>query len=283
MYQLPNGFYGIDSIFLLLGFMALARIRSLEQLRYEPPGEWVKLLGLDRIPEVRTLRAKLKLLCLDLGRAMRWNAQLAKEWIARQKDTDLYFYCDGHVRVYHGELTTLPRHYAARERLCLRATTDYWVNAMDGQPFLYVNKEVDPGLIATLKNDVVPWLQQLAAKTAEQEQRLAEDPRAHWFTLVFDREGYSPELFAELFQKRIAILTYHKFPKEDWPVEQFRAYRVELAGGQKVMMKLSGRGARLSNDLWLRQVRNLTDSGHQSAMLTTNFSAPMPVLAASFC
>src|SRR6266478_2693547 len=47
----------------------------------------------------------------------------------------------------------------ARERLCLRATTDYWVNAMDGQPFLYINKEVDPGLIATLKQDVIPWLE----------------------------------------------------------------------------------------------------------------------------
>ena len=125
--------------------MALARIRSLEQLRYEAPGEWGKLLGLDRIPEVRTLRAKLKLLCQDLGRAMRWNAALAQEWIARQDAAELYFYCDGHVRVYHGEQTALPRHYVARERLCLRATTDYWINAMDGQPFLYVNKEVDPG------------------------------------------------------------------------------------------------------------------------------------------
>jgi hypothetical protein len=57
-YQLPKGFYGIESIFLLLGLMALARIRSLEQLRYEAPGEWGKLLGLDRIPEVRTLRAR---------------------------------------------------------------------------------------------------------------------------------------------------------------------------------------------------------------------------------
>ena len=46
-------------------------------------------------------------------------------------------------------------------------------------------------------------------------------------------------------------------------------------------MKLSERGTRLSNDLWLREVRKLTDSGHQTAMLTTNFSAPMPVLAAS--
>ena len=47
--------------------MALARIGSLEQLRYQAPGEWGKLLGLDRIPDVRTLRAKSKLLCKDLG------------------------------------------------------------------------------------------------------------------------------------------------------------------------------------------------------------------------
>ncbi len=280
-YQLPQGFYGIDSIFLVLALMALARIRSLEQLRYQAPGEWGKLLGLDRIPEVRTLREKVELLCKDLGRAKKWNAELAKEWMARQDSADLYFYCDGHVRVYHGEKTPLPRHYVARERLCLRATVDYWVNAMDGQPFLYINKEVDPGLVATLKNDVVPWLEQLAPKTAEQQQRLTEDPRAHWFTLVFDREGYSPELFAELFDRRIAILTYHKFPKQDWPVEQFAPQRVELAAGQRVTMKLSERGTRLSNNLWLREIRKLTDSGHQTAMLTTNFSAPMSVLAAS--
>ena len=158
-YQLPKGFYGIDSVFLLLALMALARIRSVEQLRYQAPGEWGKVLGLDRIPEVRTLREKIERLCRDLGRAMEWNAQLAKEWMARQDSADLYFYCDGHVRVYHGEQTELPRHYVARERLCLRATADYWVNAMDGQPFLYVNKEVDPGLIATLGHDVIPWLE----------------------------------------------------------------------------------------------------------------------------
>ena len=47
-------------------------------------------------------------------------------------------YIDGHVRVYHGSQTPLPRHHVARERLCLRATMDYWVNAMDGTTlFLY--------------------------------------------------------------------------------------------------------------------------------------------------
>jgi predicted nucleic acid-binding Zn-ribbon protein len=238
-------------------------------------------LGLDRIPEVRTLRAKLKLLCQDLGRAMRWNAELAKEWIAQQNAAELYFYCDGHVRVYHGDQTALPRHYVARERLCLRATTDYWINAMDGQPFLYVNKEVDPGLIATLKQDVIPWLEAHLIKTLEQGQRLAEDPRAHWFTVVFDREGYSPELFEQLWRKRIAILTYHKFPQQDWRQEEFVPHSVQLTGGETVTMQLAERGTQLSNKLWVREICKLTESGHQTSLLTTNFQAPMPTLAVS--
>jgi hypothetical protein len=220
-------------------------------------------------------------LCKDLGQAMRWNAALAQEWIARQNATELYFYCDGHVRVYHGDQTALPRHYVARERLCLRATTDYWINAMDGQPFLYVNKEVDPGLIATLKQDVIPWLEGNVAKTPEQERRLAEDARVHWFTIVFDREGYSPEFFEQMRKQRIAILTYRKFPKDNWPSEAFATHSVELASGETVTMKLAERDAQLTNQLELREIRKLNDSGHQTSMLTTNFQAAMPTLAAS--
>src|SRR5438034_8148680 len=110
---------------------------------------------------------------------MEWNAQLAKEWMARQDSADLYFYCDGHVRVYHGEQTELPRHYVARERLCLRATADYWVNAMDGQPFLYVNKEVDPGLIGTADHETPATQGNRMPKSAWIKKRLAEDHRAH--------------------------------------------------------------------------------------------------------
>ena len=235
IYQLPAGFYGIESIFLLLALMALARIGSIEQLRYVAPGEWGKLLGLDRIPEVRTLRAKLALLCQELGRAAQWSAELAKEWIAGQPGSELVFYVDGHVRVYHGDLTPLPRHYVARERLCLRATTDYWINAMDGQPFLFINKEVDPGLLATLRQDMVPWLEANVPSTAEQKQRLAADPHAPRFTLVFDREAYSPAFFDEMRAKRIAILSYHKYPGQSWREEEFAAHTVELADGEAAL------------------------------------------------
>jgi hypothetical protein len=152
---------------------------------------------------------------------------------------------------------------------------------MDGQPFFYVNKEVDPGLIATLKGDVIPWLEANVAKTPEQEQRLAADARAHWFTIVFDREGYSPALFEEMGKKRIAVLTYHKFPKEDWRSEEFTTHTVQLAGGETVTMKLAERGSQLPNKLWVREIRKLTDSGHQTSILSTNFQAPMTTLAVS--
>jgi hypothetical protein len=36
-FQLPKGFYGLKTIFLLLAFMALARLKSIEALRYHAP------------------------------------------------------------------------------------------------------------------------------------------------------------------------------------------------------------------------------------------------------
>jgi hypothetical protein len=281
LYQLPHGFYGIAGIFLLLALQALARIKSVEQLRYVAPGEWGKLLGLDRIPEVRTLRRKLEILCQEAGRALRWNTELAQEWIAGQRESEMIFYVDGHVRVYHGDLTPLPHHYVARERLCLRATTDYWINAMDGQPFVFVNKEVDPGLLATLRSDLVPWLETNAPASAQLQQRLRDDPRQHRFTLVFDREAYSPEFFADMRLRHIAILTYHKYPGGDWPVEEFAASSVRLASGEEVTMKLAERGTRLSNHLWVREVRKLSEGGHQTSILSTNYQADYALLAVS--
>jgi hypothetical protein len=55
-------------------------------------------------------------------------------------------YVDGHVRLYHGHQTALPRRYVSRQRLCLRATTDYWVNDGLGQPFFVIERPVDHGL-----------------------------------------------------------------------------------------------------------------------------------------
>jgi prepilin-type processing-associated H-X9-DG protein len=276
-FQLPKGFYGLTTIFLLLAFMALARLKSVEQLRYYAPGEWGKLLGLDRAPEVRTLRIKLKHLA-DQEQAVPWSAELCKEWMMEAGDEATVLYVDGHVRVYHGTAKQLPKHYVARQRLCLSATADYWVNAMDGRPFFVVSEPVDPGLLEVLERDIVPRLEQDVPNQPGAEQ-LDADPLLHRFTMVFDREGYSPAFLATMKRRRIACLTYHKHPGEDWPEDEFFSTEVRLASGGRTTIELGERGTRLSNGLWVREFRKRNPTGHQTAFLATDYRGAGAVLA----
>jgi hypothetical protein len=269
-FVLPKGFYPMESIFVLLACLALSRVASIEQLRYQAPGEWGKLLGLDRIPEVRTLREKIGILGDDPARTALWSSALARDWMEHDVQAAGVLLIDGHTRVYHGHLAKLPRRYVSRERLCLRGTTDYWVNALDGAPFFCVTRPIDPGLQKVLEEDILPRLLREVPGQPNAEA-LAADPLLHRFILIFDREGYSPDLFARLRAQRIAILTYHKFPRPDWPVEEFLPREVTLAGGEHTTLLLAERGTRLTNGFWAREVRHLDQSGHQTSILSTDY------------
>jgi DNA-binding CsgD family transcriptional regulator len=96
--QLPRGFYSALHILLVLGFMALGRIKRPEHLRQTPPGELGKVIGLDRVPEVRTLREKVHLLA-KTGDPAAWMRDLAKNWMESEPEEAGYLYVDGHVRV----------------------------------------------------------------------------------------------------------------------------------------------------------------------------------------
>ena len=110
--------------------MALSRLKSVEALRYSAPGDWGRIPGLDRVPEVRTLRAKIR---LWVGKRITgWSANLCQDWMDTAPDSAGIICIDGHKRVYDGDETKLHRHHVMREKLCKRATTDYWVNAIDG-------------------------------------------------------------------------------------------------------------------------------------------------------
>lgn len=278
-----HGYYMAVPVLILLGFMTLCRIKTVEQLRKEAPGEFGKLLGLDRIPEVRCLRRKLSELAAD-GAAERWAAHLSRQWM-EQADEDSIgtLYVDGHVRVYHGSQTALPRRYVSRQRLCLRGTTDYWVNDGLGVPFFAVEKPVDHGLIEVLRNDIVPrLLQDIPRQPSDQE--LADNPCRCRFVLVFDREGYSPAFFGEMWRKhRIGCITYHKHPRGQWPEEWFRIESFSMPGGEPVCMPLAEMGSVVgsgSDAMWMREVRKLTDSGHQVSLIGTAFDVDHKVLAA---
>lgn len=105
-FSLPRGYYRLDSLLILMAFRALARIKTVAALRYESPGEWGNLLGLDRVPEAKTLRQKIAL--LSEQQPAKWMAALCRDW--REGAPDI----DGPVRVYHGHQTKLPKHHVAR-------------------------------------------------------------------------------------------------------------------------------------------------------------------------
>jgi transposase/regulator of replication initiation timing len=268
-----KGYYTTFHILLLLAFMALCRIKTVEKIRGESAGEFGKLLGLDRIPEVRCLRKKMNDLSAG-DTAEKWALHLSQHWMESDSKSAGTLYIDGHVRLYHGGLTKLPRRYVSRERLCLRGTTDYWVNDAIGQPFFVVEKTVDPGLLKTLRLDIVPrLLRDIPAQPTKKE--LESDPYLCRFILVFDREGYSPAFFQEMWQKhRISCMTYHKHPGEDWPESWFEEFDVPMPNGETVSMKLAEMGSLVgtgSNAMWMREIRKLTKSGHQTSLISTEY------------
>lgn len=279
-FSLPKGYYGLKTYFILLAFLALLRVKNLERLRYEAPGEWGKILGLDRIPEVRTMREKVGI--LSDQRVREWSAQLCKEWMQSDNESASILYVDGHVRVYHGDQTKLPRHHVAREKLCMRATIDYWVNAMDGQPFFFVNKAVDPGLVKVLENEIIPELKNVVPNQPS-DKDLEANPYMHRFKVVFDREGYSPALFKRLWKvDRIACITYRKWCSDEWPTEDFKTVSATRPAGEQITLKLAERGVLLGDkgaQIWVREIRKLTSQGKQVAIVTTDFVSDISKIA----
>lgn len=278
-----KGYYLNTHVLLLLAFMFLARIKNAESLRGKPSGEFGKLLGLDRIPEVRCLRRKLDE--LSVGRSAEiWAAELSREWMQSDPEQAGTLYVDGHTQVYHGYKTKLPRKYVSRQRLCLRGINHFWVNDLIGRPFFVIDKEADPGMLNVLEDDIIPRLLR-DVPDQPSEQALEKDPSLARLILVFDREGYSPQFFKKMWREhRIACITYHKHPKEDWPHSEFVEHAVTMSGGQTVSMKLAERGSLVGtgeNALWMREVRKLTGSGHQTSLISTAYGLEHLDLASS--
>lgn len=276
---LPKGYYGLPTILLFLAFMTLARVRNPESLRYQAPGEWGAVLGLDRCPEVKTLRRKIGLMANDETSVQAWQLALARRWQEEEPELWATLAVDGHVKIYAGRKGRLPKHFVSREKLCLPASASYWVNALGGKPLLCLHKPLDPKMVAAIEADVVPALQALGIVDAGAADLTAEQPGHPALTLVFDREGWSPDLFRRLARRGIACLTWHKnFRGEDWPAEDFSTMTVPIHGpaaNASATMRLAEKPVALTNGFKVRQIRRLLDNGRQVPLVTTDPHKPM--------
>ena len=247
-------FYGLRTTFLALLLMALLRIRRVEGLKEHRPSEMGRVMGLDRAPEVKTLRRKLSRLA-ERGKAEVFGKKLAQRRVAQRGAMMGFLYVDGHVRVYHGR-RRITSAYVTRMRMALPATTDYWVNDRGGDPLFVVTSEVNAGMVAML-----PILLR--------EVRILVGKRR--VTIVFDRGGWSPKLFGTLIASGFDILTYRKGKWLQIPRKQFvtQTRRIE---GRKVSYELNDKAIHLlGRKLRLRQVTRLREEEHQTAVVTSRW------------
>ena len=120
---LGPAFYGLRTILVAHVLLALLRIPRPENLKEYAPGDLGHILGLDRMPEVKTWRRKLARLAALKG-SQELGQQMAQRRIAERGRVLGFLYVDGHVRAYHGK-HRIPKAYLARTRLAVPATTDY--------------------------------------------------------------------------------------------------------------------------------------------------------------
>jgi prepilin-type processing-associated H-X9-DG protein len=250
--KIGPAFYGLRTTFLVLLFMALWRIRRPEALKEHDPQTLGRILGLDRAPEVKTLRRKLTRLAA-LHQAEHLGQELARLRVERRGRLMGYLYVDGHVRAYHGK-RTIPKAHVARMRLSMPATTDYWVNDAAGDPLFVVTAPANAGLTKMLPEIL------LQARELVGGRRL---------TVVFDRGGWSPKLFQKIVQGGFDILTYRKGKKRRVARSKF-VLRTAVIEGRTVEYRLADQNVRfLKGKLRLRQVTRLTDDGHQTQVITS--------------
>jgi hypothetical protein len=192
--SLGPAFYGLRTTLVISVLLALLRIPRPETLKEYSPGDLGRIVGLDRIPEVKTLRRKLARLAA-MKKSRELGLEMARLRIAERGRTLGFLYIDGHVRAYHGK-RVIPKAYVTRKRIAGPATTDYWINDQKGDPLFVVTAEAN----AAMTRMLIPILQEVR-KLVGTNRRL---------TVVFDRGGWSPKLFKSILDMHFDILTYRK-------------------------------------------------------------------------
>ena len=262
--ELKKGYYYLTFIILFISFMYLRRIKNPEQLKHHSPGEFGKIMGLDRVPEAKCLRTKLKEISSQ-EKSWQWNMSLAKKWA--HSDENEFYYIDGHVQVYNGYKARLGKKHVARQKLCLPGMQEFWVNNKEGMPYFYITGQVNEKLLEMLEKEIIPTLLKEVPSKYTDEQ-LDNDPDLPRFTLVFDREAYSPAFFEHLWNNlRIAIITYRKNVNNVWDKNDFNEFAVDIEGAETKML-LAEKSTKLNN-ISLREIRRLS-AEHQTSVITTN-------------
>ena len=263
--SLRPSFYGLRTTVVTLFLCALLRIKRPEHLKEYRPADLGQIVGLDRAPEVKTIRGKLsRLAAAGQGKVLMDEA--ARRRIEEDVERIAFLYIDGHVREYHGKYR-LSKAKRAQRQVITPAATDTWVHDAGGEPLLVVTSEMNAQLTQVLE----PIL--------EDVKRLV--PPGRRVTVIFDRGGYSPKLFARLIASGFDVITYRKGKVRKVARSSFAKRRRKIDGlwreyelCDRPRVRVGRLRAKRKKHpagpeyLWLREVRVLREDGRQTSILT---------------
>jgi Transposase protein len=271
--SLSPAFYGLRTTVLSLILLALLRIKCPENLKEYSPEQLGRLLGLDRMAEVKTLRRKLTLLA-KRGKGRELMNELARLRLSQDEDRLAFLYVDGHIREYSGQ-EALAKAKKAQRAVATTAATDTWLHDADGAPLLVVTSEMNAGLTQVLEaivTDAKGWL-----------------PVGQRLTVLFDRGGWSVKLFARLQAQGVDIITYRKGKRQAIARSHFSEHKVSEDGQEKTYwlydqprvrvgrLRPSRKKRRAAGEpeyLWLRQITVLREDGRQTVIVTSRTDLP---------
>ena len=135
----PDGFYSLETMLLEGVLRALAGEPRAEGATRIHPADLGRVLGMDRAPEVATIRRKLGQLAA-LGKGAQLQGAIAHHHLTGAEDDALVLYVDGHVRAYQGTRAIAKTH-VARLKFPAPATVETWVSDSRGDPVMVVMAE----------------------------------------------------------------------------------------------------------------------------------------------
>ena len=264
-----GAFYGLRTMIVTWVLMALLRIKCSEDIRKKDVLTLGRILGLDRAPEVKTIRRKLHEL-VGQQKVFQWMKELAEARVAECEGLVKTIQIDGHIIAYSGK-KKVGTVYSARTKQVTKGQTENWVNLPNAGGLFMITSPFNEGLSRMLE----PVVKE-AVKVCGQSS----------LNLVFDRGGYNAEVFDRLIKAGHHILTYRKGVYKDVPLKNFQKTKTTIGRRtyeyapyeQNISINIYTETKNKKGDtvriktrrkLELREIRIVRDDDRQTAILTS--------------
>jgi hypothetical protein len=208
--------YKLHTIFQTLFLMLPFHFPSIESLKKANQTDFGLVVGHERMPSVKVIHQTLNMLS-HLNRASKFMKDFACQFVKTHLIEIGVLYFDEHFLPYYG-IEHIPAGFFSQRRLAIGGNHQFWAHDCQGHPFFVITT----GAQLKLRDMIPHMIARTQAITGQEE-----------LTIVFDRGGYSIELFETIITfKTVTFITWAKYVAQEtlnaFPEDDFENFTVTL-------------------------------------------------------